>query len=881
MNNKQEPTKPKLRIKIKGGKKILLDSSFLSQNNKIENHYTETKTQKNDKVPHFMTPTKSSLLFTQQKNNSKNMVSPTNANSNNNNNNPTNHTLMRSVTPNPMKRINREIIDCNDKSLRKIKINTNNQRSKTPLYGTPVEGEPRRYKYSICNLQNRPELANYSMNSKDNKEKRNISKTNISSIKELQIILSLKKQIKTQNDIIFKKNEELEKVRKSSLLLVNNELKIENEMLTKEIEKMKKELDNKIQGNPSMNNSDNGNLEEMIQLKNELKQIKENVLVLSQKYKAEMTKNKNLRESIAYVDHDYKEKEEKYKKSIEEYKAENEQLKKELESKSKDNNILNDAQDTIFVLNNEKESLVTEINLLNDKIAFLEEKNQEMIQENEKSSIKISKLEDIIKMLNNELISLKQSKNETQTATKSDYEIKSSVIEMNLISQKESNKKDEIEPAFKYINYNSLKLSKGEYDEICILLSIYINQYNIILNDIINILDNPCHDYSIISSRICELFNISDILIMERFLLSNSYEGESFSFKNMKKNLTLFYNKSKENYTKPNTLLLLSNIDTNSVKKVIEICKAIDVDKTNTINITLFTQLFKQYIHYLDPTKPIDFIEVLKSIIQEQNIEKEKKSIFLINFLIFEKIFIESSHRTNESKVSIDQGVISFAPSPEVIPRNNAKRPSNFAYLGANNNDIQEENENILHQFQIITFTQLKQKINSYLNEKNISINDMFSLFSNKQFITIEEISKEIAHLGLLEEYKINKSSFDDNLFKNDQKEEIILEEFYKIFIDKKEESSEFDLNIKEEEDNLTITKKFVDNLFQEISKKFEITQKVYESESFQFIKAIFDYVLEQRKKYHEVNNISYKANKIIDAVFSQAIQKAENENGM
>lgn len=145
-------------------------------------------------------------------------------------------------------------------------------------------------------------------------------------------------------------------------------------MLNKEIEKMKKELDNKIQGNPSMNNSDNGNLEEMIQLKNELKQIKENVLVLSQKYKAEMTKNKNLRESIAYVDHDYKEKEEKYKKSIEEYKAENEQLKKELESKSKDNNILNDAQDTIFVLNNEKESLVTEINLLNDKIAFLEEK---------------------------------------------------------------------------------------------------------------------------------------------------------------------------------------------------------------------------------------------------------------------------------------------------------------------------------------------------------------------------------------------------------------------------------------------------------------------------------------------------------------------------
>lgn len=874
MNSKQDQTKPKLRIKIKGGKKILLDSSILSQNNKNEN-YTETKAIKNDKTPHYMTPIKPSVLFTQQRNNSRNIIPQKHANTSNNK--PTNYTLVRSVTPNPIKRINREIIDCNDKSIRKLKINTNNQRGRSPLYGTPIEGEPRRYKYSICNLQNRPELTNYSISSKDKKEKKNTSKPNISSIKELQIILSLKKQIKTQNDIIFKKNEELEKVRKSSLLLVNNELKIENETLNKEIEKMKKELDNKTQGNPSINNSDNGSLEEMIQLKNELKQIKENVLVLTQKYKTEMTKNKNLRESIAYADQEHKEKEKKYKKEIEEYKLENEQLKNELKLKAKDN-VLNDAEDTIFVLKNEKESLVTEINLLHEKITALEEKNQETIQENEKCSLKVSKLESIIETLNNELIALKQSKNDTKVETKNDYEIKSPVIEINLISQKESNKKDGNES---HINYSSLTLSKEEYDEISILLSIYINQKNIILNDIINILNDPSHDYSIISSRICELFNVNDILIMERFLLSSSYEGESFSFENMKKNITLLYNKSKENYKKTNNYYLLSNIDTNSVKKVIEICKTIDVDKTNTINISLFKQLFKQYIHYLDPTKPINFIEILKFIIQEQPVEKEKKSFFLINFLIFEKILIGSTQRINESKVSIDQGFISFAPSPEIIPKKNTKRPSDLISLGPNDNDIQEENKIILHQIKIISFAQLKQKINSYLNEKKISIDEMFSLFSNKKFITIEEIDKEIEKLGILGEYKINKSSFDDKLFKNKQKEEIVLEEFYKIFLEKKEESSEFDLSIREEEDNMTMTKKFVDNLFKEVSKKFEITQISYEKESFHFIKEIFDYAIEQRKKYYEVNNISNKANSIIDEIFTKAIQKTECKNGM
>lgn len=873
MNSKQAQTKPKLRIKIKGGKKILLDSSNLSQNNKNEN-YTETKAIKNDKTPHYMTPIKQNVLFTQQKNNSRNIIPPKHANTNYNNNKPTNYTLVRSITPNPIKRISREIIDCNDKSIRKLKINTNNQRGRSPLYGTPIEGEPRRYKYSICNLQNRPELANYSINSKDKKEKKNTSKPNISSIKELQIILSLKKQIKTQNDIIVKKNEELEKVRKSSLLLVNNELKIENEMLNKEIEKMKKKLDNKIQGNPSINNTDNGSLEEMIQLKNELKEIKENVLVLSQKYKAEISKNKNLRESIAYVDQDHQEKEKKYTKAIEEYKLENENLKNELKSKDKDN-ILNDAQDTIFVLKNEKESLVTEINLLHEKITSLEEKNQETIQENEKCSLKVSKLESIIEMLNNELTALKQSKKEI----KNEYEIKSPQIEINLISQKVTNKKYENESN---INYNSLTLSNEEHEEISTLLSIYINQKNIILNDIINILNDPCHDYSIISSRICELFNINDILIIERFLLSSSYEGESFSFENMKKNIILFYNKSKENYKKSNNnVYLLSNIDTNSVKKVIEICKTIDVDKTNTINISIFKQLFKQYIHYLDPTKPINFIEILKFIIQEQSAEKEKKSIFLINFLIFEKIVIGSTQRINESKISIDQGFISFAPSPEIIPKKNTKRPSDLLSLGANDNNTQEEKKIILQKFKVINFIQLKQKINSYLNEKNISIYEMFSLFSNKQFVTIEEIDKEMEKLGILDEYKINKSSFDDKLFKNDQKEEIVLEDFYKIFLDKKEESSEFDLSIREEEDNMKMTKNFVDNLFKEVSKKFEITQNGYEKETIQFIKEIFNNVIEQRKKYYEINSISNKANNIIDEIFAKAIQKTESKNGM
>ena len=187
------------------------------------------------------------------------------------------------------------------------------------------------------------------MNSRDRER-------NITTHKELQIILSLKKQIKLQNEAINKKDAELEKLRKNQLLLNYNELRIENEVLNNEIEKMKKLAEQQEMIN---SNGNKENQEEMMKLKKELSQIKENIMNISEKYKTEIAKNNNLKESIAYCQKEFNNKENDYKKNIENLKQVNTKIQQDFERiKEENSKTINEAKDTIGVLNTEKEILL-------------------------------------------------------------------------------------------------------------------------------------------------------------------------------------------------------------------------------------------------------------------------------------------------------------------------------------------------------------------------------------------------------------------------------------------------------------------------------------------------------------------------------------------
>ena len=395
MKNNSEISQQKLKVKVHPHKKILLETNnptkyYTSQNVLI---YKDIKYNNQYQLPHYMTPKKTIIQRTQ---NQKSNYPSTSTNINITINTPSAPHLIRSVTPNPQKKINREIINCSSSKRALLK----NQRSLTPIHINPLSGESRKNKKSISSVQSVP-LGNFSVNSRDRER-------NITTHKELQIILSLKKQIKLQNEAINKKDVELEKLRKNQLLLNYNELRIENEVLNKEIDKMKKMAE---QQEVITNNGNKETQEEMMKLKKELSQIKENIMNISEKYKTEIAKNNNLKESIAYRQKEFNNKEKDYKKNIETLKTMNTKIQQDFERLKEENSkTINEAKDTIGVLNTEKENLVSEIQLLNDNNKTLEDKNKELHEENEQKKEKNIKLENLLTTLNETISKLNTEK---------------------------------------------------------------------------------------------------------------------------------------------------------------------------------------------------------------------------------------------------------------------------------------------------------------------------------------------------------------------------------------------------------------------------------------------------------------------------------------
>ena len=167
MKNNSEISQQKLKVKVHPHKKILLETNnptkyYTSQNVLI---YKDIKYNNKYQLPHYMTPKKTIIQRTQ---NQKSNYPSTSTNINITINTPSAPHLIRSVTPNPQKKINREIINCSSSKRALLK----NQRSLTPIHINPLSGESRKNKKSISSVQSVP-LGNFSVNSRD--RERNIT----------------------------------------------------------------------------------------------------------------------------------------------------------------------------------------------------------------------------------------------------------------------------------------------------------------------------------------------------------------------------------------------------------------------------------------------------------------------------------------------------------------------------------------------------------------------------------------------------------------------------------------------------------------------------------------------------------------------------------
>ena len=859
MKNNSEISQQKLKVKVHPHKKILLETNNPTKYHTSQNVliYKDIKYNNQYQLPHYMTPKKTII---QRNPNQKSNYPSTSTNINITINTPSAPHLIRSVTPNPQKKINREIINCSSSKRTLLK----NQRSLTPIHINPLSGDSRKKKKSISSVQSVP-LGNFSVNSRDRER-------NITTHKELQIILSLKKQIKLQNEAINKKDAELEKLRKNQLLLNYNELRIENEVLNNEIEKMKKLAEQQEMIN---SNGNKENQEEMMKLKKELSQIKENIMNISEKYKTEIAKNNNLKESIAYCQKEFNNKENDYKKNIENLKQVNTKIQQDFERiKEENSKTINEAKDTIGVLNTEKENLVSEIQLLNDNNKTLEEKNKELYEENEQKKEKNIKLENLLSTLNEAISKLKTEKlqREEEDVNKRKENIVVLNDELSLI-QVAKNKIEYIqeqqceieissEQSIKEDKVQSLQtmclLSNEDKDDLLFLLSIYFSQMNISEEDINNLFIDT--NINSIAERLCALINITDELLLQRLLFTLSFDNGASNDDAMKRAFNSLYKKSQETVPRPSLTNIISSIEPSRMKKIIDTCKFIDFEKENLVEYKILKNLFNNTLSFEDHQQRIDFSDIVETIIQEQVINKEKKhSIHKINYMILEKIFIITSHRTNKTDKDLSGGTISFAASPEVGPSKKNSKMSGCICLEPLTQELNEDNSLTKR---VLTFEEVKEAIGNHLSRHN---QDIYSLFNVKgDTISIEAFTNILIDNEIIHDVTVDDSSFEENLIHNGQ---IKIKEIYKLFY-------------KEEDDN-TLTKRFVDNLFNEAKEKLEkMNKSSKDDKAKEFIDELFHSVLEQRAAYYKQIDIANQANSLVDALFKRVMED-EEENGI
>ena len=206
--------------------------------------------------------------------------------------------------------------------------------------------------------------------------------------KYFKLIFALKRQIKFQNDKLNEKDKEIEELKRNANQPIEySNLKLENEILHDELEKLKCELLERNQ------NEDNEKInDELISaLKKELNSIKANIYVINEKYQSETIRNEQLKEQLEITNKTLleckKEGEiETYKEKIKQLEKENALLKsinEELKANSQNNIIL--PEQIILMSDKERNNLIKILQMIyyeHDKESTLNEFIQNYYIEN-------------------------------------------------------------------------------------------------------------------------------------------------------------------------------------------------------------------------------------------------------------------------------------------------------------------------------------------------------------------------------------------------------------------------------------------------------------------------------------------------------------------
>lgn len=431
--------------------------------------------------------------------------------------------LMRSATPIPKK--TRDTINCNlkknnsyiPKILKENNHNNNKGRSLTPI------------RFPTQTTYGRNSSAKGSNLLKDSTDT-SIFNNFQGKKNELQIILSLKRKIKRQNELLEKKEKEIENLTNDKNNTRLNELIIENGVFQKELQKMKDLIKQKDQadfnGTPQNNiyNNETSTIEEKV--KDDIKTLQINMNDITEKYHNEVEKNKKLEQNYVNLNQDYtrlKNDLEKKLKEIEELKkSNNENKESELECISLD-------EEKLKAVNEENKELAIKIEKLNDVINHLNEIHQEAVREN--ASLK----EEQIKIKNYYGVSLMSM-----------IEIESISLIFPILFNKLQIEKTRIEAAF-----NDNQEIKEISNEICNILSINKQEVNYIERYLLNLFQQSNNDLNRVKESFIEI-------ITKELNVSGT----------ISENITI------------------------NIKQLIQKCESFDLLSTKTISVCSFKQIF-------------------------------------------------------------------------------------------------------------------------------------------------------------------------------------------------------------------------------------------------------------------------------------------------
>lgn len=462
-------------------------------------------------------------------------------------------------------------------------------------------------------------LNDFSMNINNNYINNINLGTGLFSKNELQIILSLKKELKAKNEENARLKNDIESIHKTRNNTTVKELEIENKVLNDEIGKMKRMCSEMESSSKGVSNKDDvksglmeGNKEESDTIKEMQKTI--DSLNLQNKKLKEVVSMLNTNMTKAQKEINEKDEEiEKYKKIIEQ--LQNNVNIKESEVKEEKNVI--------------KEEEVKSV----EKEITKEEEIKEITEEKE-----IKTEEDV---LEKQIRKTVETKNQSQSERPPYHQLLklSSIVSFTY------------EPSTPLLPN---MISPDEIEKVIFLLIKTIQSKDVLPLDIITPLLQKITTIADFTNEMTSLyhFDSESQFTLNRFAFGMGYKNEKFSIEYFKTMLTTLFSDPKNNVLLNDSIDIVKEFKSNCISDIISKCSKYDIKGNGFINFEQFTSVIVPYVNSNEVSKQgyEYLIYTMKKI--NSGSSNEYNNIFMLNYNNLSVLIPKfSSKDTNEDNI--------------------------------------------------------------------------------------------------------------------------------------------------------------------------------------------------------------------------------------